>query len=60
MLTIATDDRPLTTSEASKVLGMSKSWLESGRSMGYGPKFVRVGGRVLYRRSDLEAYLASR
>jgi hypothetical protein len=28
------------------------------RHIGYGPKYLRVGKRVLYRRDDVEAWLA--
>jgi predicted DNA-binding transcriptional regulator AlpA len=53
----------LTVAEAARYLGISKSCLDKARCEGlYGqrtpmPKFVRVGGRVLYRRSDLEMWV---
>ena len=35
-------------------LGTLANW----RSNGTGPKFLKIGGRVLYRRVDVEAYEA--
>jgi hypothetical protein len=34
--------------------------LEQHRYRGTGPKFLKIGARVLYRRSDLRAYLDER
>lgn len=33
---------------------------ERRRSDGSGPRYVRLGRRILYRRSDIEAWLAAR
>lgn len=54
-------DQLLTTKDAVDVLGMSKSWLEKMRCLGpgNGPKYVKVGRAVRYRRSDLDSYLAA-
>ena len=42
---------------AARWLGqVTKATLATWRSRGNGPAFVKVGGRVLYRRSDVEAY----
>ena len=38
-------DELLTTQEEADWLGVSRQWLEIGRSKGYGPPFVRVGPR---------------
>jgi hypothetical protein len=51
--------------QAAAWLGVSVVFLRRGRSKGTTggrtptPKFVRVGGRVLYRRADLEFWVAS-
>lgn len=51
----------LTTTEAAKVLAVSKAFLERDRWAGAQIPFVRVGSRtVRYRRTDLEQYLAER
>ena len=46
-------DTPAT---AAKV-GLQKNTLEIWRTKGIGPRFVKVGRRVMYRVSDVEAYL---
>jgi excisionase family DNA binding protein len=43
--------------EAAKYLGLSKSTLEKMRLEGRGPRYLKLGGRCVYRRSDLDAYL---
>lgn len=42
---------------AAHYLGMSKSWLDKARATGRGPRFIRTGTRVRYRKSDLDNYL---
>lgn len=54
----------LTTKEVATLTGFSTSYFEKGRINNYGPKCLRVGGagrtgKVLYRRSSVEAWLAS-
>jgi hypothetical protein len=39
---------------------VAKNTLEKWRCTGQGPRFVRVGRRIFYRRSDIEAWLTSR
>lgn len=39
--------------EAKVVLPFSDAWYERGRVYGYGPKFVKIGSRVFYRKIDL-------
>lgn len=46
--------------QAAKVLGVNVRTLANWRVRGYGPQYVKVGARVRYRGSDLEAYLADR
>ena len=38
-------------------VGVKKNTLEFWRTQGRGPKFVKVGRRVMYRVADVEAYL---
>ena len=51
----------LTTEQVAAWLGMTKQWLEIGRSRGYGPPFRKLGAkRVKYQRSDVNAWLDER
>ncbi|WJI14953.1 helix-turn-helix domain-containing protein [Pseudoxanthomonas winnipegensis] len=43
--------------DAAKYLGCSHSTLEKMRHEGRGPRYVKLGGRVFYRKSDLDAYV---
>ena len=43
--------------EAAEYLGLSHSSLEKMRLQGRGPRYLKLGGRVFYRRADLDAYL---
>lgn len=48
----------LTTTDAAKILGVSKAFLERDRWAGARIPFIKVGSRaVRYRLSDLNAYL---
>ena len=38
--------------------GISQRTLERWRSIGWGPKFHKMGGRVVYMMQDVEAYEA--
>src|SRR5690349_12803443 len=49
----------LTQQEAADETRLSERTLERHRLTGTGPKFVRLGRRVLYRREDVEAWVAS-
>jgi len=42
---------------AATYLGLSHSTLEKMRHEGRGPRYVKIGGRVFYRRTDLDAYI---
>jgi predicted DNA-binding transcriptional regulator AlpA len=46
--------------EVASTLRLSERTLERFRVTGLGPKFIKLGRRVLYRQSDLEEYIASR
>ncbi|UYC12859.1 helix-turn-helix domain-containing protein [Xanthomonas sp. CFBP 8445] len=43
--------------DAARHLGISVSTLEKMRVEGRGPRYVKIGGRVFYRRADLDAYI---
>ena len=51
----------LTEKQAAKLLGVSPSWLQKRRSYGYGPPFIRLGGRrgaIRYQKTDLDRFIA--
>ena len=47
----------LTAKQAARYLSISTKWLANQRWQGTGPKFIRVGGAVRYRVTDLEQFL---
>ncbi|MCP9320638.1 helix-turn-helix domain-containing protein [Acetobacter persici] len=49
--------RLLRTPEAAHFLGLSGRTLEKHRSMGTGPIYHKIGGRVVYAVADLTAWL---
>ena len=57
-----TDTNPivLKSEAAAHYLGLSTRFLEKLRLTGGGPRFVKVGRRVLYRREDLDRFLEER
>ena len=50
----------LTTNEAAAFLRLSPRTLERHRLIGSGTKFCRLGRKVVYRLSDLEAWASER
>jgi hypothetical protein len=60
MSTIDPLDEILLPGQVSEELKIPLGSLEQHRYRGTGPKFVKIGSRVLYRRSDLRAYLDAR
>jgi len=54
------DSPMLTTVLAASYLGLSPATLETLRTRGGGPPFVKLGRRVVYRRTDLDEWLAHR
>lgn len=52
--------KSLNTTVAAEFLGLSPGTLEVWRSLGRGPKFAKLGRRVLYDPADLEAFRNSR
>jgi Helix-turn-helix domain len=47
----------LDTIGAARYLGLSKTYLDKLRCFGGGPRFAKVGRRVIYRTSDLDVWL---
>jgi len=50
--------RYLRTPEAARFLGLSGRTLEKHRTYGTGPLYSKLGGRVVYRLEDLQAWAA--
>lgn len=50
-------NRCLRSNDAAHVLGVAPGTLANWRGCGRGPRYVRLGRRVVYRIEDLEAYL---
>ncbi|MGI6396374.1 MAG: helix-turn-helix transcriptional regulator [Desulfomonilia bacterium] len=51
-------DRLMTEKEVHKILGIGLSTLQQWRLRGKGPKFCRLGGKMIrYRESDVRAYI---
>lgn len=48
--------RFLRTPEAARFLGLSGRTLEKHRTYGTGPTYKKIGGRVVYALSDLQAW----
>ena len=46
----------LRTPEAARFLGLCSRTLEKHRSYGTGPKYMKIGGRVIYDLQDLKAW----
>jgi hypothetical protein len=45
---------------AAAYVNLSENTLAGGRSYGTGPAYIKIGGRIFYMRSDLDAWIASR
>lgn len=52
------DIRHLNQVQLARRWSLSPRTLERWRWIGQGPQFLKVGGRVIYRLSDIEAYEA--
>lgn len=52
-------DRYLTTAEVAGVARTSPSTVRYWRHIGYGPTGVRIGKRVLYRETDVTAWITA-
>ena len=49
--------RYLRTPEAARFLGLSGRTLEKHRTYGTGPRYAKLGGRVVYQVDDLQAWV---
>jgi predicted DNA-binding transcriptional regulator AlpA len=56
----STAEEPLDTQAAARFIGMSASWLEKSRVRGDGPRFRKLGARVVYDREELRAWLETK
>jgi predicted DNA-binding transcriptional regulator AlpA len=45
------------TKEAAEYLGLQPRTLDNWRSQGRGPRYARLGCRIVYRITDLEKYI---
>jgi Helix-turn-helix domain len=54
------DTEVFDTRQAAKAYGLSASWLNKLRVTGGGCPYIKAGRRVLYRKSDFAAWVASR
>ena len=50
--------RYLRTPEAARFLGLSGRTLEKHRTYGTGPRYSKLGGRVVYQMDDLQAWVS--
>ena len=57
---VQVQDQLMTVRESAGYLRMSESFLNKARLNGAGPPFVRIGRKVLYRRSAVDAWLTER
>lgn len=46
--------------DAARIIGLSKSTIEKMRMVGNGPRFAKLGSRVVYAIEDLEAWVKER
>lgn len=53
------NDECLSTREAADYIGFSERTFIRWRNAGEGPPYCRVGGKIVYLRSDLSAHLKS-
>jgi excisionase family DNA binding protein len=53
-------DQKFSRPEAARYLGISVRTLEGWAVRGGGPRMLKLGSRVVYRRRDLDAWLAGR
>jgi len=51
------DDVMLNTDEAARFIGARASTMDMWRHRGRGPRYLKVGAMIKYKRSDFEAYL---
>lgn len=49
-----------TDQELSEYWGLSANTLQKWRSLGKGPAYLKLGGRIIYRKEDIEEYERAR
>ncbi|WP_319472121.1 helix-turn-helix domain-containing protein [uncultured Pseudodesulfovibrio sp.] len=49
----------MNTSQAAEYLGLKKGTLEVWRCHGRGPRYAKLGARVVYSKSDLDLFVRS-
>lgn len=54
------DRAGLGTAEASVYIGLSVATLKKYRREGSGPRYARIGSKIVYRPADLDEYIARR
>lgn len=52
------DDPLLTEVDAARVLSLSSRTLQAWRAKPFGPRFIRVGRAIRYRRQDIEEWVS--
>ena len=52
--------RRLNTLQAAAYLGVKRGTLEVWRSLGKGPRYLKLGSRVVYEIEDLDSFAAAR
>lgn len=53
-----TADGRVTFEDAARFLGFSMKTLEGWRGRGYGPQAYKIGGKLFYKLSELESFIA--
>lgn len=56
---ISQAQRKLDTKGAAEYIGLSASFLNKKRITGGGPKYIKLGNRVIYDVKDLEAWISA-
>lgn len=56
---VVTPHERLDVTQAAAYLGRSRSWLDAERAKGRGPRYLKMGARVFYRKESLDSYLAA-
>jgi excisionase family DNA binding protein len=57
---LPTNNKLMPTAEAADYLKMARSTLAKARLHGTGPRFIKIGRAVRYRRADLDAWINAR
>lgn len=53
-------EKPFSNQQAADYLGMTAATMNKWRCTGEGPRFMKVGRLIKYRRSDLDEFLQAR